>query len=321
MVHRLRHLLWYHDQSKHILIISPDNSPLTNQIRSGIMSTMSLESLNLLRFSTFSCHLYPQPDEALTTLLMEHDFTLILAIGPGTSHLARSIITLLRLKIPLVFGGVEHAVVNGIMPTTWGTLPRITGLESSPLNHEHLVQFLLRLRYPIRKVTIVHDTTPFTLPCYNGKLLEHLLTSYNVSVQTIRLSSALLNKTHFAHFYRTHLTDTDILLMLKDSTTLEYISLFADVCNQNGIILCAPHIPGQEHWKVAINYHQSDYQLGVAMAYKALSILLDRPRPAHMQLSQFQQEHSFIIKRAIATQQQITFDCIPHYQSKKVLFV
>lgn len=261
-------------QTCRIAIFEPATHPAIDEIVDGFITTMKKNSPLEYTFDRYNANgnktlLRSQAEE-----IIHQNYDLIMPIGADPTRTLHELTSKKKITTPIVFDAVSDPVSLGIIASTKSSGNNVTGIEEVP-DYEDQINKLLLIKPATKNILLVYD------PIIKAGIHE-------VWAQDIKKITDAKNITlHFAKVFHTNeiqakvqplLTNTDVVMILTDHTTVSGIDSLIILCNRYNVTLYASDLNSGDKG-AALSYGVTQYDLGVDAAQLALKIIIDRQKP------------------------------------------
>ena len=202
-------------------------------------------------------------------------YDLIFAIATLPSLMIKEVTAQRQRMIPIVAAAVDNPIGNNLIASMESSGNNVTAITSDLDDlflHNH-VTITTFLKPTMKKVLLPYTSTPLFEK--NKNKLTELLTERNIRVTPLPVNNIqdMMQKVPLM------VSDHDSIFVLRDNNVVAGIEALANLCNRQGITLCALDL-GSVTKGAAIGYGVCEYDFGVAGAEHALRILKDHQEPS-----------------------------------------
>ncbi len=286
-----------------IAIFEPVLHPAIEEIEQGFINTLRQQGNAEYDFKVYNANGDKTLMRSQAEDIVQSEYDLIFTIGMSTSQIAKEVTDKKQKLIPIVFSAVDDPVGMQLVDSLSSSGNHVTGITEAP-NYKQQLSLLLTLKPTIKNVLLVYDPSHGTGLEKDKYEIQHILNEKGISLQSIEIYQA----NEIQQKVASSLSATDVVLTLRDNTTVSGIDSLVKLCNNYGVTLFASDL-NSGNKGAALSYGFTEYEFGVSGAHKAYSILEEQNDPALIPITPIS-NYKIKINSATAEKQNLIID--PH---------
>lgn len=255
--------------TKKIAIMLPATHPAMDSIEQGFRKSLSLSKKGEYAITTFNGNGNRQLMQAQVKQVFDGSFDLVFTVGAGLSSLANTIAGKALQAAPLICGAVASPEKLGIVQSKVTSRGNVTCIIE-PRHFKEQVALLCAIKPTVEQVLIVYDHMQGGGMEEERLELQAELMHYGIKVKALEVQSS-------AEVYAktaSQIAGCDVVIILKDHTTVSAVDGLIKLCNQQGVTLMASDLDSGIKG-AALSYGVEESAFGEQAAVAARKILED----------------------------------------------
>jgi len=264
-----------------ICISSYSASPFTEKTLEGFISHVRKSTRAHYEIHKFNAFLDRTllRSQAEQILLLEPD--LIFTTGGTCSQMAKELTRKRNKDIPIVFGGVSDPVGIGLIDSEESSGNNLAGVTGISMSVRDKLDILFTVVPTIHKAVIISNIPEGTTVEEEVREISSILKERNVEVDVVAVS----NTNEVNEKAKTFLVNNsvDVLICLRDDTTISCMDSLAKMCDQEGTVIFSQYLDGvPKGATLGLGLFERDF--GTKSAKLAIKILENGMHPSQLPL-------------------------------------
>lgn len=258
-----------------IAVMQPAIHPSMDEITQGFIETLEKNLLGQCDCAVFNANNNVMLMRAQAEEIVQQKFDALMTIGTKATQLAKEVAQKKKSNMPIIFTAVADAVEKGIIKSIEASGNQLTGVLEE-INFQEEVDLLLSVKPATKNVLLVYNPSQIGL-VKEGNMFEKVFASRGVSLSRAEVfhSNEVYQKISIL------LANIDVVLILKDHTTVAALDVLTKLCSKNHITLLTNDLDSPARG-AALGFGVFERQFGVQGALCAIKILVDRVLPTHI---------------------------------------
>lgn len=253
--------------TKNIAVFTPATHPSLQAIEDGFRKTMKQDNKANYAITTYNANGNRTLMRSQAEEIAQSNCDLIFTIGAQATQMTKEITEKKRIKIPVVFAAVSGPKDLKLIQSYDSSGNNLTGI-SEDRNFKKQVDILHYLKPTIKHVTLVYNPSEGSGLENQKNEIDQLLEKKGIQLSTLEVyhSNEIYQKASSA------ISNTDVVMVLKDNTVVSAIDSLIKLCNQHGVLLYASDLDSVDKGAAAA-FGVQEKNYGIGSAEKALIIL------------------------------------------------
>lgn len=258
---------------KTIAIFEPAIHPAMDEISQGFIDTITKNSTQHYEFKKYNANGNKLLMKSLAEEIVYNNVDLGFTIGTSASVMLKECATKQQSTMPIVFCAIDD-------PQKFNLVGDYVTGATEKTDYEKQITLLLKVMPNIKKIALVYDPSQGSGLQKDKELLEKILKTKKISLQSIEIQSMSEIKQKVQGFMK----NIDLVMILKDHTAVSGLDSLINLCNRYKKPLFASDLnSGQKG--AALAFGILEYDSGVEAAQKALEILEHGKKPGEIPVS------------------------------------
>lgn len=258
-----------------IAVMQPAIHPSMDEITKGFLETIESKMPGRCENTIFNANNSAILMRSQLEEIVHQEFDILMTIGSKATQLAKEVAQKKRSSMPIIFTAVADAVEKNIVASLQSSGNQLTGVIEE-VNFEEMVDALFLVTKNIKNVLLVHNPSQAGL-VKEADALEKVFKEKGLQM----LRAEVFQSNEIYQKLSGLLAGIDVVLILKDHTTVSAVESIAKLCSARNITFMASDLDSPARG-AALGFGVFEKQFGVQGAYKALQILHEKKHPSQI---------------------------------------
>lgn len=257
-----------------IAIFEPASHPAMDEIADAYITTLQSQISQPCSFKRYNANGNKTLLRSQAEDIIQQHYDLIMPIGADPTCILHELTHKKNLSIPIVFTAVSDPVNLGVINSTESSGNNLTGIEEIP-DYEDQINQLLVIKPQTKSITLVYD--PIIKAGIHetwAQEVKKITDKKNVHLTSVKV----FNTNEIQPKVQPFMTNTDVIMIFTDHTTVSGIDALISLCNRYAVTLYASDLNSGDKG-AALSYGITQYDLGKEAALLSVKILNDHLKP------------------------------------------
>jgi len=288
---------------KRIAILVPSSAKVVLEIVDGFKDTLYSLGLDSCEYKLYNGNGQRSLIPSQVEDILQSRYDLVFSLGMQATTTLKELSDKHNASIPVVFVSVKDPVGLGIIASEKSSGNNFTGIAAGE-DYGLQAMLLCKIKKNLRNVLIAYDPTQLGgYTTEERRLLEIELVKHNLNVKGVEV----FESDKVVDDVKPFLDTTDVLIILRDHTTMSAVQALSKVCSQYGVTLFASDLDSVDCGAVlGFGYHE--YDSGVMAARKAFEVLYNGRKPTDIPIESAVKGYRVRVNTAKLKEQNLVID-------------